>query len=344
MQSLGQRVYLLLASLIIAALAIGWVTTRVVPTISDASRIVVEAANAENTRTYVADVRTFTMYRGKGVTSYSRVYHTPTAERVEYFTGPLSGCTTITRGGKSVFVRHGRPAAITKTASPISPSYRLALLLKNYRVTRAEDWAEPNRACYVVVLAPKRGNGHDRKLWIDKKTHIVLRNDDRVRDSYFTHGYLTSSSLLQDVSYPKTIPARLLALPVAMDRQPASEQMSCDKLSKQLKVKISLPKRMADGYVFDSSCLYRCRCNCGHQSAQLIYTNGMDSISVFETASLAHCGGKKCDLKGGLGTGDCALNSSRQDGVAVVRAKDKMVVVVGDLGGSELMRIARSIP
>jgi negative regulator of sigma E activity len=339
MQNLRQRIYLMLGSLLIAVLALGWIKTRVLPTVSDASRIVIAAADSDSKQTYIGVVETVTTYHGKQMRISSRVYHTPTAERIEYAGGPLGGSIAVSRGPDSALCKPGHEAIVTKTVSPISQSHRLALLLKNYSAAAAGETTVANQLCYIIYLVPREGNGPTRRLWIDKRTHIALRNDEMDHA-----GNLVSSSRFVKISYPKTIPARLLAVPVAMSGQPASEPMNCDKLSGRLGFKVDLPKHMAEGYVFENSCLYRCTCNCGHQSAHLIYTNGMDTVSVFETATLARCGGKTCDLKGGIKAADCAINSGEQDGVAVTRKKNKMVVVVGDLNGSELMRIARSIP
>lgn len=338
MRGVKERLYLILASVVIAAMVMVWAKTRVVPSFSDASRMVIAAANADNTQMYTAHVTTSVHYGDTMVKSLSRVYHTPQAERIDYIKGPLEGCTSIRRGGTTVLLKHGHAIWVTKTAPAISQSLRLALLLSNYRAARTEDSSEPGRPCDVVVLIPRKGDGHSRKLWIDKKTHITLINNDWLPDQRtISH----SSMVLEEV---QVVPDRLLKIPALRGILPASEPMDCNKLSNHLRIKVSLPKYVTDGYVLDGSCLYRCACNCGHESAHLTFTNGMDTISVFETGSLANCGAKKCDLKGGLGSGDCAVRDGVREGVAVVRARNKIVITVGDVGGSELMRIARSVP
>jgi hypothetical protein len=115
-------------------------------------------------------------------------------------------------------------------------------------------------------------------------------------------------------------------------------------LSKRLGFSVRLPEHMCDGYTMQGCRLYRCACNCGHLSGQIIYGNGMDSVSVFETAALTHCGGSYCMPQTKCGPQACQISSSSEADVAVVSRADKTVVVVGHLSVSELMRIAQSTP
>jgi len=336
-----KRIGYMLAGLAIIALSAVWVQTRILPTLSDAGPMALAAAKADATQTYVADVRSRAMYRGKWVASLSRVYHSPKAERIEYLSGPLAGAVVVNHGGKSYTHKRGADVVTVTTEAVSGPrSDRVHFLLRNYSASARGDAAIAGRDARVVDLTPTMCAGPSKRLWIDKQTHVVLRIDD-----HDIAGKLVSSSKFSRVDYGAQMTDEMLRIPtgkrVETDLLPASA--NAGSLSRRLGFRVAQPKYMARGYALEGYRAHACPCGCGHESAHILYTNGVDTISVFETNKLEHCGpAKSCDLK--AEPGGCMMNRSERGSLAVVTRKDKAVVVVGSIDPPELMRIAESTP
>ncbi|MDO8589204.1 MAG: sigma-E factor regulatory protein RseB domain-containing protein [Armatimonadota bacterium] len=335
-----RRVSYILAALAVAALFVVWIQTQVLPTLSDATRTVVAAANADRTQSYTADVRTKTMYRGKWVTVESKVYHSPKVERIEYSGGHLAGAIVVNQGNKSYTRRHGSSSvAVTELATPAPSADRIGLLLKNYSATPGGRARVAGRDVNIVDLTPRTCAGPSKRLWIDTQTYVTLRTDDKDME-----GRLISSSEFRRVTYGSPMSADMPRIPSGKQIETASVSAGRDaaSLSRRLGFRVTLPKYVSRGYTLEGYRLHACPCRCGHESAHIVYTNGVDTISVFETRKLHHCGvTKACDPHPGA-AGQCLMNKTERGAVAVAQRGAKTVVVVGSVDPSELMRIAES--
>ena len=100
--------------------------------------------------------------------------------------------------------------------------------------------------------------------------------------------------------------------------------------------KVVMPKYVPQGFELDAYRLYNCPCRCGHKSAYIRYTNGMDGISVFETPAGTGCGKMKgCIMPGGW----CNV----QDQTAMMTSDGKSFIVIGNVNPQELRRITDSL-
>jgi hypothetical protein len=118
--------------------------------------------------------------------------------------------------------------------------------------------------------------------------------------------------------------------------------MSPSELSKVVDFTVKTPRYVPKGYKLDGYRLYNCPCGCGHKSAYIRYTNGLDSISVFETLGSSGCArDDKCRTRGHEDT--CVVEDSARGRVATLSSGGKLFTVIGDLSRSDLEKIARSL-
>lgn len=335
--SRSSRIPYTIGLIAIAGLAAVWLFTRVLPGPSRASKIIIKAANADATQSYIADVNTETWYRNKLVKVTSKVYHLPKGERTEYYRGHLAGVVVVDDESHTYTWKTGSSSVETTETPTLSRQQRPALLLRNYSPSlHGQDYVG-GRLCHIIELTPKK-RGPFKRLWIDKSTYIALRIED-----LDAMGRLTSSSAFSNVKYVGSLPASLLRPPTKAKAR--SEPSNLSSLSKRLGFRARTPRYVPAGYVLLGCRLNKCACECGHESAQLVYTNGVDTISVFQAARPQNCGmSGKCGLHNMNPGGVCLAGGDNRIGVAVARRGTKSVVVVGALGMNELMRIARSTP
>ncbi|MDO8684951.1 MAG: sigma-E factor regulatory protein RseB domain-containing protein [Armatimonadota bacterium] len=333
--------FYIIAALMIALLAAVWGQKRFLPKTSNADKTVFSAAAADKRQSYVADVRTSIFYKGRKINVMSKMYHTPAAERVEYVTGPPKGIVVITRDGKTYSCdSRTKETALSVSAQAKSSSERLQLLMRNHIAALSGEAHVAGRQCQVVDIIPRDFNSPSKRLWIDKSTFVILRIDDSDLS-----GRRRSSSEFTRIRYVSHLPSGLFISPngkcAASDA--ISQPLDREALSKRLGFKVTPPKYIPAGYTLDGYTLFKCSCKCGHESAHIIYTNGLNTLSVFETKSLLHCGAKVCDpsMRQSM---DCRVNSNEQGQTAVITKGKKTVLVIGNLPDAELVKVARSTP
>lgn len=80
------------------------------------------------------------------------------------------------------------------------------------------------------------------------------------------------------------------------------------------------------------------QCACGHHAAQLSYTDGLNTISVFQTPNV-QCKETSCTMDGGK----CVMRESQIARLGQVQRDGKTVVVVADILPEQIRKIAESV-
>jgi negative regulator of sigma E activity len=211
---------------------------------------------------------------------------------------------------------------------------RLSLFADNHVVEMLGTARVAGRDAYM--LAVKTRSGQVRKLlWVDSKTHVVLRSED-----YGADGKPRSATRLHSITYLADLPDSLFERPSKVQQgrclEGAGKSMTRDELSRAIGFRVRLPRWVPDGYRLDGFRLYDCPCGCGHRSARVGYTNGLNVISIFETSGDSGCLTEgKCDMH----EGECSVCGQ----TAVVTRKDISFVVLADVKSAELRRMAGSL-
>ena len=313
----------LLLLLIPLGIFIALATSIVRPVSSSDVRRIAEAAAKYS---YVATGTTKTVYRGKTVTSEIRLFHrAPNMCRIEYLTPPLKGVVVGSDGSQMWRID---PAigkeVVMESAGCTDPESRLDLLMKNYRIEAAGSGRVVGVPVYVMNVRDKSGR-LQKRLHVDKKTFVVLQTED------FGGGRLISESKFDSIKYVESKPSLFQRPSGMMCTQGAGTAMPIGELSKAVGFQVRQPKYIPAGYKVDGYRLYDCPCGCGHKSAYIRYTNGMSSISIFETRK-----DSGCKMEGSCKAfGSCEMMTTSADG--------KSFIIIADLSSKELNKIADSL-
>lgn len=307
----------------------------------DATQMLKSSYSAAKNLTYAGTLRTSVNYGKKSVSAEANVLHNNLRERIDYHSGPLSG-SSILDDGERVTKMNTRSMTAEISETPVAPE-RLDLLFKNYRPVLVGTGTMAGRACGVVQLTPKyRGNPY-RKLWIDSKTLATLRTE-----RYDSDGKLAMSTEYIHINYsPRWSPA-LFAIPhgwktVRLEKK--STTTCFNVIRKNAGFTPVKPQYIPKGYSFDSYCIAQ-MCST-MQCATLRYTNGLNTISIFEKNGMC------ADMdKGAMGKGVCAkrctekscmVATSQHTRIIQLHKGSLTVTLVADIAGDELQKTANSL-
>ncbi len=112
--------------------------------------------------------------------------------------------------------------------------------------------------------------------------------------------------------------------------------MSREQLAREVGFKMKTPSYVPGGYRLDGYRLYECPCGCGHKSAYVRYTDGLECISIFQCAAGSACMEEaKCPTH--------AVKCFVRGQTSVMTDKDVSAVVIGNLKPEELQKITESL-
>jgi hypothetical protein len=191
------------------------------------------------------------------------------------------------------------------------------------------------RDAKIIGLSDKATGRLLRVFWIDRETHIILRQA-RLDEA----GRLVASTEYLSVTF---LPKRNRIAPTANTGQIQScmtgEQMGLAELARKTNFKIALPANLPEGYKLKESFLLHCAHGCS-AAAQLRYSDGVHGFSVFEINQQ----NKQC------ASGTCFPMPEEQGTrsptsilkMATARREAMTVVVVGDLAPEYLKQVAEA--
>jgi hypothetical protein len=183
------------------------------------------------------------------------------------------------------------------------------------------------------VVRPRDSARIIKRLWIDAETFVILGQVD-----YDSHGRAESSTRFTSIRFAKDYPEGLFRVPAdtnaVVDRPAPGEIMPLDRLCKQVGFPVREPSYIPAGYKLDACRLYCCP----HKSAYLRYTDGLSSISVFESRIGTGCGDRSCEPMG-----PCRVKRADRGEIVSIEDSGISFVVVGDLNSRELKKVAESL-
>jgi outer membrane lipoprotein-sorting protein len=295
--------------------------------------------DVQATQSYSACGETTSWYEGKQVISRIKFIHgAPNRYRVEYVSSPLKG-VVVGDDGTSIWrfdpALHEVVDVITTGCSVSSSCAHL--LCGNYDILQMGVGRVAGRQARILQISSHSGK-LVKRLWIDEKTGVQLKCED-----YDSMQHLRSRTVYDSVQYLSSVPDSLFCKSscghqACVESEGAS--MTVSGLSKALGFSVTQPHYIPKGYSLNSCRVYECMHGCCPKSAYLRYTNGLESISVFETPN------HNCGMPGSCpesGANSCVLSPDVQGRTASFTRHNVAYVVIGDIDDRELHRIADSI-
>ena len=302
---------------------------------------VAEKAFSSEQRTSFSGVMVNTVYLPEGAqSSIVRVQRLRSKSRMDYTSGPLRGVTLVD-DGQSVYRISKASKSVVTTSTAERPS-NLKLLLANYNALGAGTEMIAGRRAQVLRLDPKHAGNPKVKLWVDSKTGVVLRNE-----RYLYNGKLAARSEYKSINY-SSIPQVSSFTPPAgwhiMTAPAGAHAISAKQLESKVGFSLLKPSYVPSGYVLAGHFLQTT--GRGMPMAALKYTNGLNTISIFEHRCSGGMGCGGCGFGRGRGMrrgcGQCILRSDPQAEIAQRFVGSVMIVVMGNVSPSLAEKMANS--
>ena len=332
-----------------------------------AAALLFRSFHTDNYLTYSAISKTTARMGGKKMESVARIIHAPRRLVISYVSGDYAGLSggynehwSWRQGGNAQTMV---PYAELERPADEMAAGRFALLLENYKANWDGNETVSGHDAAVVELSPMRpvegARGPARKLWIDAKTGLTLR-----QQSFNYQMRPVMESVLSEVTYTPPINATTFVTPQTMRKaalaKPWMMQDSSDDRQKVAQLSGLYPpqsKELPEGFQFDSVGAHRCQ-TCQNPCYAVLsrYTDGLNTLTVFainlKCANVVNT--NKTNNAGGKTSSDAAAQktSAEKDalqscdfgtGTMVMRdTKEGNLIAVADLPAAALKRVLES--
>lgn len=331
-----------------------------------AAALLFRSFHTDNYLTYSAISKTTARMGNQKMESVARIIHAPRRLAISYVSGDYAGLSggynehwSWRQGGSGQTMV---PYAELERPADEMAAGRFALLLENYKANWAGNETVSGHDAAVVQLSPMRpvqgARGPARKLWIDAKTGLTLR-----QQSFNYQMMPVMESVLSEVSYAPPITATTFVTPQTMLKaalvKPWMVHDSGDnrqKVAQLSGLNPPNPKELPEGFEFDSVGAHRCQ-TCAKPCYAVLsrYTDGLNTLTVFAiNLKCANASAAKTNATGGKTSSDAATqkDSLQKDalqscdfgtGTMVMRdTKEGNLIAVADLPASALNRVLES--
>jgi outer membrane lipoprotein-sorting protein len=302
---------------------------------AQAAEIVRRALAAEGKIAYTATKLSQQPVNGRLVESVALVARRPPdLRRIHFVTAPLDG-VTVWRN-RNLTYRHDPKMGTLEIydrsdRNPEDEGSKRKLVLSNYAPQMEGEETVAGRAAYRIRLAPRHAGDAWCRVWIDKQTHLRLGIED-----YDGKDRLIRRTRIQEVTFealgPDAFqpPAALLAS--ARKTYSDEEQpKSVGHVSSVLGFQIKLPSYVPEGYRLKGAYTYPCECGCDKPAAQVRWTNGLNTISMFQ-----------CGHPCGKGA-PCSFPTTPQSASVPVSLGEESFLFVGETSRANLEKMAQSL-
>lgn len=254
--------------------------------------------------------------------------------RIEYLDGANRGRVVWDNGTLVWRWTPGRKRmtiARCRRGSDVLDPRREALILKNFVPHLAGAESIAGRPAHIVDLHPKQAEVGWKRIWVDDVCYAVLAATDYSADSQPLRSTRFEQVVVDAPADPKGFqpPMDLVVkygAPKVADNFPGYQP---EELSRVVDFPIRLPTHLPPGYEWEVGFPYPCEC--GREAARLQYTNGLDTLVLFE------CGHTCPDGK------ECLIPQGSPSSVVRLHAKDLSLAVVGESSRGELEKMLQSV-
>jgi outer membrane lipoprotein-sorting protein len=240
-----------------------------------------EAATAETD--YEGEMKTRTLINGQWIASDVRAYfHKQGMSRLEYMSPPMKG----------VVIVHSRDCAwrydpatgrvvVTPGAVRGTPE-RDFLTQKNYRIIAGAHVMIAGRDTLQIDVVPRNPGNPWRRFWMDTEKQVLLG-----WEHFNAQGHPKSVSQFESVEF-KDVPGTLFEqpreTPAGLSPPWFSRPLSIPALQKAVGFPLVMPALLPKGYRLEHNYLTQCEDGCGAAVALTLFTDGVNSLSFFQTS------------------------------------------------------------
>lgn len=258
----------------------------------------------------------------------------PNMRRIHYITEPLSGVTVWQDKGRTYrYEPKGKQLEIYDKSQhrPGRSVEERALVLRNYRPRLEGMDTVADRPAYRIFLAPRRPGDPSKRLWIDQQTYLKLGSED-----YDSDNHVLRETHFQEIDFDALDPEgfRPPAYILSAAHRTYSDEAhsrSVAEVSEAIGFRIRLPHYVPAGYVFDGAYSIACECGCEKPAAQVRWSNGLNTISMFQC-------GDPCEHGGA-----CPFTARPHPVKSQIIIDGQSFLFIGETAAENLERMARSL-
>jgi outer membrane lipoprotein-sorting protein len=258
----------------------------------------------------------------------------PSMRRIHYVTPPLDG-VTIWQDARQTFrydPRLNQLKIYDQGGSPDDAAVEeRALVLSNYEPRLEGEESVAGRPAYRVRLAPRHPGDPSRRLWLDKATYLKLGQED-----YDGQGRLFRRTRFTEIDFDPIEPDAFhppQSILASAKKTYSDEELpkSVEHVSSVLGFRIKLPSYVPEGYRLEGAYTYPCQCGCEQPAAQVRWSNGLNTISLFQC-------GHPCGQEA-----PCSFPRTAQSASVPISLGEESFLFVGETDRGNLEKMARSL-
>ncbi len=215
----------------------------------------------------------------------------------------------------------------------------IQLVKKNYYVKVGEKQNLVNRAAFIVTLQPRVENRPRHWIWVDKDSGLPLKTE-----VYSSEGQLALVSAYSKIDFAPNLTGEdfKLQIPRKASVREVEEKTNLEltKAEELFGEKILIPAYLPSGFILRDITVSFIG---GSRRLQLLYSDGLSSISVFQEASRG-IKGKGILFQKGVRKAGPLFHSRGLNKMLSFPSSDRQIMLIGDISEEEISKIARSIP
>jgi len=297
---------------------------------------------------YEAEQTVYTFTREKTVVTRFRVKYAYPYRMRECIEGPEENRVIVLEDGRHQWSYFPARKLVVKeplrdedSPFPLCPTEDLTFLLKNYQFQVLGPVPTDGVQCRIVSFIPRLGDRPRREWWLEERWNVPIRVNVSSSD-----GRPAYMSQLRDIHWDTDLEPDTFRLRVPKDTKVheirEQENLTIEEVRRLLKRPVVLPLAIPAGYRQHDMVL---RSEGSRQSLQIIYTDGLSSLSFFRAWTHPGKGASRTPPELSVGQAPSVL-SSRQHGlmnVVTLAGPDGRTVIVGDVDKDRLMEMAESL-
>jgi outer membrane lipoprotein-sorting protein len=269
----------------------------------------------------------------KVVDSQALVARRPHMRRIQYLTPPLDGFTIWKdHQERYYFAPRKRQLEIFDNSHSHNGTTRdETLVLRNYEPQLEGIDRVAGRPAYRIRLAPRHPGDAWMRIWVDREMGARLGDEDYDGDNHRLRATRFVQIRFDAVNPDQFRPPQYVMSLARRTYSDQAQSKSVAEVSQEIGFPIQLPPYVPPGYVFDGAYTYPCQCGCEKPAAQVQWTNGLKTISMFE-----------CGHPCGPG-GACSFAANSRSASVHTSVGGASFMFVGEISRPQLTRMARSL-